>query len=81
MSIFSPKKGRNITIIYSYYYYYKSNVSPKSNLFQKFSSKCFAENSKNNNFWIKHVLTCYTMKFLFKKMYFFQFYIAKSIKK
>ena len=34
-------------------------VLPKNNLFPTFSKKCFAENSKNNSFWIKYVSTCF----------------------
>ena len=38
-------------------FYQKSNSLPKNNLIPTFSRKCFAKKSKNNGFWIEHVLT------------------------
>ena len=71
MSIFSPKKGWNITIITK-----KSNFSPKNNHFSK-----FLKNSKNNSFWIKHALTCFITLEIKKKIQFlFNFKPSRLIK-
>ena len=65
-------------------FYQKSNSSPKINIFSTISRKYFVKKSKNNNFWTKHVLTCFLLhyKISFKKNdnFLFNFIPSKLIK-